>query len=136
VTTAPVPWWRLSVSSTSTWLDLTAHGLDANAGVTQEGSTPRHQFGVRSRVDLAANVELDAFFRHLTAVRQLRGFAGVDPVPAYSELDVRLAWRATNGLELALVGQNLLHDHHAEFGRPEMRGEVERGVYASVTWRR
>ena len=37
---------------------------------------------------------------------------------AYSELDVRLAWQASEQLELALVGQNLLHDHHLEFGAP------------------
>ncbi len=136
VTTAPAPWWRLSVSTTSTWLDLTPRGMDLNRDVLHEGSTPRHQLGVSSRMDLAGNVKLDAHFRHMTKIRTLQGVQDVDPVPAYAEIDVRLAWRAALGLELAVVGQNLLHDHHAEFGPPDTRGEIERGVYASVTWRR
>jgi len=52
------------------------------------------------------------------------------------ELDLRIAWRPTRALEAALVGQNLLHDHHAEFGQAAMRGEIQRAVYASLTWRR
>ena len=47
---------------------------------------------------------------------------------------MRLAWQASEQLELALVGQNLLHDHHVEFGTPEARGEIERSVYGKVTW--
>ena len=37
-------------------------------------------------------------------------------------------------LELSLVGQDLLHDHHVEFGTPAARGEIERSVYGKVTW--
>jgi iron complex outermembrane receptor protein len=40
-------------------------------------------------------------------------------------------WRQ---LELSVVGQNLLHDRHAEFGPPEARGEIERGVYGKIAW--
>src|SRR2546422_5434145 len=46
-------------------------------------------------------------------------------VPAYSELDVRLAWQATPKLEFSIVGQNLLHDHHAEFGAVVSRQRSE-----------
>jgi iron complex outermembrane receptor protein len=56
-------------------------------------------------------------------------------IDAYSELDVRLAWRASEQVELSLVGQNLLHDHHLEFGTPQTRGEIERGVYGKAAWR-
>jgi hypothetical protein len=37
-------------------------------------------------------------------------------------------------LQLALVGQNLLHDRHIEFGSPATRGEIERSVYGKATW--
>jgi hypothetical protein len=33
------------------------------------------------------------------------------------------------------VGQNLLHDHHAEFGMPATLREIRRGVYGSLEWR-
>jgi hypothetical protein len=47
---------------------------------------------------------------------------------------LRLAWQASDQLEVSLVGQNLLHDHHVEFGPPVARGEIERSVYGKVTW--
>ncbi|MGH8478320.1 MAG: hypothetical protein ACREXK_01770, partial [Gammaproteobacteria bacterium] len=60
-------------------------------------------------------------------------------------LDVRLGWRPSPELEFSIVGQNLLHDDHAEFGalltrREIERGvithtEIERGVFAKVLWR-
>jgi len=48
---------------------------------------------------------------------------------------VRLAWRPSPKLEFSIVGQNLLHDHHAEFGAAAARQEIERGVYGKVLWR-
>ena len=57
-------------------------------------------------------------------------------VPAYTELDLRLGWQASDRLELSLVGQNLLHARHPEFGPPTpLREEVQRGAYGKVTWR-
>ncbi|MGH8186265.1 MAG: hypothetical protein ACREUC_06855, partial [Steroidobacteraceae bacterium] len=55
-------------------------------------------------------------------------------IAGYSELDVRLGWRS-GGMEVALVGRNLLQDHHLEFGTPAARGEIERSVYGKVAWR-
>jgi hypothetical protein len=37
-------------------------------------------------------------------------------------------------MEISLVGQNLLHDHHAEFGPPDARGEIKRSVYGKIAW--
>jgi hypothetical protein len=50
------------------------------------------------------------------------------------QLDVRLAWRAQERLELSLIGQNLLPDHHAELSSPPFGG-VERGIYGRVALR-
>jgi iron complex outermembrane receptor protein len=60
-------------------------------------------------------------------------------VDAYARLDVRLAWRPAGGFELSVVGQNLLEDHHLEFGSAvtSVRAtQVQRGVFGAVTWRR
>ena len=52
-------------------------------------------------------------------------------MPAYTELDLRASWRATDDLELAIVGRNLLHASHPEFGAPgPRRVEIERSLYA------
>jgi iron complex outermembrane receptor protein len=55
-------------------------------------------------------------------------------VPAYGELDLRLAWEPIPRLEFSVVGQNLLHDHHAEFRALNARQEIERSVYGKVSW--
>ena len=56
-------------------------------------------------------------------------------VPGYHELDVRLAWQAGPGVELALAGRNLLLARHPEFGAAGMRQLAERPVFASATLR-
>jgi len=48
---------------------------------------------------------------------------------------MRVAWQPAPMLELSVVGQNLLHDHHVEFGTPSARRQIERGVYGAVAWR-
>jgi iron complex outermembrane receptor protein len=55
-------------------------------------------------------------------------------VPAYFEADVRLGWRPTRDLELAVVGQDLVHAYHAEATQPPIH-EIPRSVYFSVRWR-
>ncbi|MGZ5569204.1 MAG: hypothetical protein ACXWKG_19510, partial [Limisphaerales bacterium] len=59
-------------------------------------------------------------------------------VASYAELDARLAWHPRTNLEFAVVGQNLLHEHHREFAPTfiaSQNTEVERGVYGKVTFR-
>jgi iron complex outermembrane recepter protein len=136
LTVAPRSWVRLSATSTTAYLDLTAHGRDLNRGLLFEGATPRHQLGLRSMLDIGPSVDVDALLRHSTAIRRL-STTGIDEgVAAYAELDVRVAWRPAPAIEAAVTGQNLLHEHHPEFGTPGSRGEIQRGVYASITWRR
>ena len=62
------------------------------------------------------------------------GSIDVQDVPAYTELDLRLGWHPTPAWELSLVGQNLLHDRHAEFGAAASRREIERNAYARIVW--
>lgn len=133
-TVSPRENWRLIASYGYVYLDMRPHGVDRNRGVFLDGATPRHQFSLRSQLDLPGGLQLDAQFRHSTQIErepQIVSGAGID---AYSELDLRLAWQASEQVEVSLVGQNLLHDHHVEFGAPAARGEIERGVYGKVTW--
>jgi iron complex outermembrane receptor protein len=56
-------------------------------------------------------------------------------VPAYTEVDCRLGWRPLTRLELSLVGRNLLHAHHPEFGAPSPFSEqVQRTIYGKAEW--
>jgi iron complex outermembrane receptor protein len=134
LTFSPLEYWRLSASHSYTNLSLRPAGDDLNRGKFLDGATPRHQFGLRSFFDLPSNVQVDAQFRHLTAIRRLPAIPLGTGLPGYSELDLRLAWRGWKDLEISLVGQDLLHDHHLEFGPPDARGEIKRSVYAKVAW--
>ena len=100
-----------------------------------ETADPEHQLALRSSWDLSHAVELDAGLRWVDTLHNNNG-PTPGTVPSYFELDVRLCWRPSDQLELALVGQNLLHDHHPEYGFPAVnREEVGRSVYAKVIWR-
>lgn len=125
--------WRIQ-GAYSFWeadLSLENNNIPEATLTEAEESSPRHQFSLRSSLNLSRNVELDMWARY------------VDRLPAYDissyvTIDARLAWAPVDGLELALVGQNLLEDQHPEF-EPEFLGtvgtEVQRSVYAKITWR-
>jgi iron complex outermembrane receptor protein len=109
-------------------LHLDAGSRDPSGGLA-EGNDPEDRVSLRSSFDLPEKVELDAWMRYVGALPQPR-------VDAYTELDLRLGWHASEALELSLVGANLLHSHHEEFGPAgPFREAVERSVYGKVTWR-
>ena len=56
-------------------------------------------------------------------------------VPSYLVMDVRLGWEIRDGIELSVVGQNLLDSQHPEWIRPDGVTEVESGVYGMVSWK-
>ncbi len=51
-------------------------------------------------------------------------------------MDARLAWRPMTGVELSVVGQNLIEQRHIETVSDQtvIRHEMERTVYGKVTW--
>jgi len=95
----------------------------------EERFAPRHQFHIRSYLDLPRNLQLD------TALYYVDSLPALD-VDSYVRLDTRLAWRPRDGLEVALVLQNLLDGRHREFGDSNgtVAREIERAVYAVVRW--
>ncbi len=133
VTASPSERWRLSASYAYLHLSLEPSGQDLNRGVFYDGATPRHQFALSSYLTLPGGFEVDAHFRRNTALRRLPEVSSGEGIPGYSELDLRVAWRASDRLEVAVVGQNLLNSSHVEFGSPQARGEIQRAVYVKLT---
>ena len=62
-----------------------------------------------------------------------------DVIPSYVALDARIGWSPRKNLTLELIGQNLLDQHHPEFGTSPLVAapvaELRRGVLGRITWR-
>jgi iron complex outermembrane receptor protein len=101
-----------------------------------ETADPKHQFSVRSSADLPWRLELDSELRWVDTLHINSG-PTLGTVPAYFELNSRIAWQASSQVELSIAGENLLHPRHPEYGFPEpTRIEIDRSVWAKVVWRR
>jgi iron complex outermembrane receptor protein len=132
---SPLPNWHLTGSYTHIDMSLTPNGEDINRGEWLEGSTPRSLAGLRSLLTLAERFELDAQLRYQSRIRSIPVAVTVEngQVDEYVELDLRMCWRVSEAWDLSLVGQNLLHDEHAEFGPVDQRGNLERSAYLKVS---
>ncbi len=121
--------WRVHAGYTDLRIHIWAlpGSTDTSRG-SAENHTPDRQFSVRSSADLGARWSLAGEYRYVGEITNQR-------LPAYGELDVRLAWHAARELDVSVAGQNLLHDHHAEFGTPTTLRQIERGVYGTIEWR-
>lgn len=105
------PTWRLDggavVQRIATGVDTGGH--DAGIPDALAAADPTHYWTLRSAHTLSGRVTLDAALRHVGSLAQ-------PAVPAYTELDMRCAWRVSYRVELALSGRNLLHASHREYG--------------------
>ncbi|HMP74077.1 MAG TPA: TonB-dependent receptor [Kiritimatiellia bacterium] len=98
--------------------------------LSDQDKSPRHQFGLRTSMDLGRDVELDLWGRYVDPITRL-------DVSSYFTLDARVAWRYRPNVEFAVVGQNLLESRHKEYSARflnTLEPEIERGVYGKVTW--
>jgi iron complex outermembrane receptor protein len=129
-------WWRLhgGYDLLEEHIVVKSGQMDLNNALN-ETADPKHQFSVRSSMDLLKKVELDAGLRWVDTLHINSGsVAGL--VSSYFELDARLAWHPTSRIELSIVGQNLLHDQHPEYGFPgPTREEIGRSDYGKVAYR-
>ena len=128
-------WWRLHGG-----YDLLKEDIRVKPGKVDlnktlaETADPQQQFSLRSSMDLPQHMELDTRLRWVDTLHNNNG-SNPGTVPSYFELDARLSWRPVKRLELSIVGQNLLHDQHPEYGFPgPTREEIARSVYGKVSW--
>ncbi|HTV95214.1 MAG TPA: TonB-dependent receptor [Steroidobacteraceae bacterium] len=133
-------WWRLRGGYDLLREDIHVKPGEVDAtGAANETADPQQQVALRSSMDLPRAVQLDAALRWVDQLRIDNGPTGgpvVGIVPSYFELDSRLAWRVTRRIELSIVGQNLLHPYHVEYGFPSpSREAIERSVFGKITWR-
>ena len=123
-------WWNLKGGYTflKKNLSLKAGSKDTNKA-TAESDDPEHQFVIQSNIKLPARFELGTVIRYIDKLPK-------PYVPSYFGLDLRIGWMLSKAIELNVVAQNLLDNHHAEFipASPSSR-EIERSIYGKVTCR-
>ena len=126
----PLDPWQVHVSYTYLTSEARrAPGSRDVSGGAAEANDPEYLFDVRSSLDLPRAIQVDAMLRSV-------GELEITRVPAYTELNLRVGWLATPRAEFWAAGQDLLHDHHPEFGAPTpTRIEFERSLRAGITLR-
>ena len=121
-----LPWWRLSPGVRTLHKDLEfSEGASQIVGVRQAGNDPSSRYYLKSSMDLR-RFTFDVMIRKVSEL----------PDPAlddYTEMNARFAWRATEKLELAVKGFNLLNETHLEY--PDPSGQrVRRSVMAELRY--
>jgi iron complex outermembrane receptor protein len=127
----PVEWWELKASYSYLNMELENKpgSNDPSSIPGYEGSSPHHQLVIQSFVNLPKKLEVDQTYRYVSALP-------AQGVGSYGTVDARLGWHIARQLELSVVGRNLLHPHHAEFGGdPGGLVGIKRNVYAKLVWR-
>lgn len=126
---------RLRLRANYTFLRMQLHTDGSIRSIEEdlEGNSPKHQVSLSSDLEISRNVELGLGARYVDALP-----GAFQRIPAYEELDARLAWRPAPNLELSIVGRGLLHAHHSEFSPLFIVArdvQIDRAVYGKLTWR-
>ena len=117
-------WWRLSPGYRSLEKRLSfSDGASELLGVEQAGNDPAQRALLKSSMDFG-RWSLDATLRYVGKLPSPEN-------PSYTDLGARLAWRASDSLEIALSGINLLDATHAEYALPTAN-EIRRSIYAEA----
>lgn len=131
-------WWRLHGTYNLLGSDIRIKpgGQDFNNALN-ETADPQNRFSVRSSMNLLHKMELDAGLRWIDSFTYNN--AGTPAkVKSYAELEARVGWQFSPKFEVSVVGQNLLHDHHAEYAASSAsnpNAEIPRSVYGKVVVR-
>ncbi len=125
-------WWK--ISGAETWQQVNQQSPVTNPSAGALGrqfslETPHQQVNVRSSFFLPGHVELDVSSYYVSRLVEQQ-------VPSYVRVDTRLGWRPSRQLELSIGGQNLLQDHHPEYGPVLgfLPTEARRNAYMRATW--
>jgi len=112
------------------YINLVFDNKDGGLNSNFQGKQPKHQFNMRSTYLFPYNVEMT------NAVYYVDDLTGLG-VNNYYRFDTRLAYEIMKGIEISLVGQNLLDKRHQEF-TPFLYGapsEIGRSVYGNIAFK-
>lgn len=120
--------WQLAAGASTLRkrLRFTSGATDPNS-IANLGTDPRHQWQLRSSLNLGGAGELDVMVRHV----------GRLPAPgasSYTAVDARYAVQVTPQVRLAVIGRNLFDRGHTEFAPIATSSEIDRRLWLQVNW--
>ena len=117
----PAERWRLSggVVAQRVKTGLKQGSRDASGTTGLANNDAKQQWFLRSYYDVSDAHQLDFSLRYNSGLPN-------PVVPGYAELDAQWTWKLEHNLDLALIGKNLLHSSHGEFGSASGRNLYER----------
>jgi len=124
---------RWHVAGHYAFLDVKFDDSDrsSSSAVPINGPTPRHQFHLRTFVDLSRNVEASALLFRAGAISPLN-------IPAATRLDLQAAWSLSSDLKVVGGVRSLLHGDAAEYAdrtASVIPTPVRPNPYAEVRWK-
>jgi iron complex outermembrane receptor protein len=119
-------WWKVKAYYALSKMSLGTNPNLPNLGVERllEGGAPVQSAYLRSSFDLPYAIEFDSTLRYTDSYNH-------GAVPSLTELDLNVS-KLIKGWQVALVGQNLLRNHHKE-SNTSLATQVERAGYMKVT---
>ncbi len=122
-------WWRWDANYSLLKTDLYGKNVEL-----ETAESPEHHVSLRSSMSPLESIDLDILFRYVDSARAVR--EAMPTIDAYTSLDIRIAWRPVENIELSLVGQNLLASHHLEYVQEAFTPitEINRGMYGQLSW--
>lgn len=114
-------------------------GLDLAADYVEQAS-PVNQASLRSAVDLAKDWQFNLWVRYVDGItaRNSANLLGSEvDIERYVVVDANIIWKPSKNVEIMLAGQNLADDRQLQYAMEYMtpQTEIERSVYAKITWR-
>lgn len=98
--------WTVKVAASAMEMDVRESGfMVAGLDTFNPNRSPEQQLSVRSWFDVTETIDFDVWVRQVSD-------AGM--VPAYTDLDIRAAWRPRAGLELYVLAENLIESERLE----------------------
>ncbi|MCK5890029.1 MAG: TonB-dependent receptor, partial [Methylococcales bacterium] len=125
-------WWRMDAHYRLLKTSYTKNHLGGVYSVS-----PQQQVLLRNSASLGHGINIDIITRYTDENFPFTtNSLNKTSVNDYFAMDVRLAWQATNGIELSLIGQNLLATQQLEYTSELFSADafVERGVYGKIVW--
>lgn len=122
-------WWRINAGYSYAITDL--HLKNASRDTISLVlpvfvNSPEQMMSLRSSWDVQKDWRVDLWMRYVDRLKSTY-------VAAYTNMDARIAWKASRNIELSVIGQNLLDKQQLQFFRDTATGlnnsEVQRSVY-------